>query len=96
MEQIAHTPTYAEAVSQSLQPEAREITEQIIPPTQNPITNDAMIQQNVESTGTGRELRNLQSINLPGVSEQVDANSTRARRPTYQKARFIYDEARAV
>ena len=81
MEQIAHTPTYAEAVSQSLQHEAREITEQIIPPTQNPITNDALIQQNVESTGTGRELRNLQSINLPGVSEQVDATSTRTRRP---------------
>ena len=96
MEKNEHTPTYAEAASHSLQNEGRDATVLNIPPTLNPMLNDALIQQEVESTEMGRELRRLQSINLPGVLEQVDANSTNTRRPTYPKARFIYEEARRV
>ena len=59
------------------------------------ITNTPIPQKvAAQSKVSFRELQNLQSTNVPGTLElSSDIPSRRNHRPSYQKARFIYDEA---
>ena len=90
---------------------ARDATEQNIPPTHNQIQIEALIHQNHETTNLQetsspkntittrpsvgfREIQNLKSVNLPGALEITNTPlPTRKRNPSYQKSRYIYDEA---
>ena len=58
--------------------------------TDTPLPQDSAIRSKVSF----RELRNLESVNLPGTSELAGAITTkRTRNPSYPRASFIYDEA---
>ena len=95
------------AANQTPKPNAREATEQNIPPAQIPIQTAAigpsdaefadMIERATSPITTRpsvsfREIQNLQSANLPGRLEINAPPQTRKRCPSYQKARYMYNE----
>ena len=97
------------AANQTPTSNARDATEQNIPPTHNQIQTEATIHQNSEEylqrSGTPqntiptrpsvsfREIENLKPVNLPGALEITNTPlPTRKRNPSYQKARYMYDE----
>ena len=64
-------------------PEATDLHEIASP--QNPITTRPSV--------SFREVQNLRSVNLPGALEITNTPlPTRKRNPSYQKARYMYDE----
>ena len=60
----------------------------------HPLDNETSAALAHSSSVSSRELRNLESVNRPGTLETGNVQSnTRARRPSYQKARQIYSDA---
>ena len=67
--------------------EIEDTTEEECPPTQTHNNN------NLRQSVSEREIQNLRSSNLPGLSELGPLRSTRNRGPSYQKAKSTFDDA---
>ena len=73
------------------------------PPSQSPNKVDigdknefdetTIIVPRTEVDRRGREMKYLEPVNRPGLSELAPLKPTRSRSPSYQKARTMYDEA---
>ena len=74
-------------------PQQEDGSNQNAQPT-HPLDNETSAALAHSSSVSSRELRNLESVNRPGTLETGNVQSnTRARRPSYQKARQIYSDA---
>ena len=88
-----------EAMGPNISISAQQIIQtavQIHNPAEETVNNNTPLPQKsvTQSKVSFRELHNLQSTNAPGTLElSSDIPSRRNHRPSYQKARFIYDEA---
>lgn len=65
------------------------------PPSQNPndLNDTTLIIPRTEVDRRDRETQNLRPVNCSGLSELAPLKPTRSRRPSYQKAKTIYEEA---
>ena len=67
--------------------ETEDTTDEKRPPTQTQNNN------NIRQSVSEREIQNLRSSNLPGLSELGPLRSTRNRGPSYHKAKSTFDDA---